>query len=73
LKLPVSTEHDAALLAWKGAVQTAQAMFLEAMKLLGDQHTSALSADRTLSGLRQLELRITSELSAALLDEHVKD
>jgi hypothetical protein len=69
LKLPVSTEHEVALLAWGGAVRSAHAILLEGMKILGDRHGSELSAHRTLWALRRLELQLTSGLTAPVLGE----
>jgi hypothetical protein len=62
MKLPASTEYDAALLAWSGAVQTAHALLKEGMRVLGDGHGSDLSAHRTLLALRRLEHQLNSGL-----------
>ena len=67
MRLPVSTEQDAALLAWRGAVQSAHTILLEGMKVLGDG--PELSAHQTLCALRRLELQLTSGLAAPVSGE----
>jgi hypothetical protein len=56
-------ELTGALLAWQGDVQEAHGIFLQAMKVLGDDPTSH-AADSTLSALGRLQAGIESQLSA---------
>jgi hypothetical protein len=57
-------ELTGALLAWQGDVQEAHGIFLQAMKVLGDDPTSH-AADSTLSALGRLQAGIESQLSSA--------
>jgi hypothetical protein len=57
-------ELTGALLAWHGAAQEAHSMFLQAMKMRGDDPTSR-AADSTLSALGRLQARIESQLPSA--------
>ena len=66
MKPRVAAEHHAALLAWRGAAQSAQAMLLEGMKALGDRPGSERSARLTLVALRRLEVQIASGLAATV-------
>lgn len=69
MKPRVAAEHHAALLAWRGAAQSAQAMLLEGMKALGDRPGSERSARLTLVALRRLEVQIASGLAATMPGE----